>query len=346
LLQNHAKQKFPLDFERNLLHAVSRRRNRKKMKKTNLLAVLALAASSFYLHAQSTVSTPVVGFETKSFPARTTGHGVGFVLAANFQGTATSVSASSLTVSGASFTANQYAPSNGLPSFYIQITSGSQTGLVVDIIGNTSTQLNVGTGDLSSVSGTPSFVVRPHIKVSTLFQGNTALSDYTDTLTLYNSDGSVTSLLRDSTSPTGWLDSATFNSADSVVYPGQGFLLSSQFAGSFTSTGVVNPSQTIVPIYSGLVNLVSLANPSNGKNVQSINLGANLADYVDTVGIFTADGSLSQSASLLWAGTADGGFLDSATFSPANDVNAGGTSAILVNAGSNTAWTQPSPLTP
>jgi hypothetical protein len=33
LLQKDAKQKFPLDFERNPLHVVHRRRNRKKMKK-------------------------------------------------------------------------------------------------------------------------------------------------------------------------------------------------------------------------------------------------------------------------------------------------------------------------
>jgi len=296
------------------------------------------------LNAQ-TVSTPIVGFEKKAFPAGTTGHGVGFVQAAKYQGTASAVSADSLTVSGASFSANAYAPSNGLPSHYIQITSGAQAGLVVDITGNTATQINVGTGDLISVTGTPSFVVRPHVKASALFQGNSSLSDYTDTLTIYNSDGSVTNLLRDSTSPTGWLDSGTFSAADSVIYPGQGFLLSTQGSGDFTSTGVVNPSPTIVPIYSGLVNLVSLANPSNGRDVQSINLGAGLSDYVDTVGIFSSDGNLSQTASLLWAGSTDG-FLDSGTFAAATGVTAGGTSAILVNAGSSTTWTQPSPLTP
>jgi len=316
-----------------------------KMKKTNLFAVLALAASSFYLHAQSTVSTPIVGFERKSFPAGTTGHGVGFVLAANFQGTATSVSASSLTASGASFTANQYAPSNVLPSFYIQITSGSQTGLVVDIIGNTSTQLNVGTGELSSVSGTPSFVIRPHIKASTLFQGNSDLVDYTDTVTIYNSDGTISTLLRDSTSSTGWLDSTTFNASDSLIYPGQGFLLSTSGAGNFTSTGVVNPTQTIVPIYAGLVNLVSLSNPSNGNDIQNINLGSNLVDYTDTVGLFSSDGSLAQNTSLIWAGASEG-FLDATSFSPAAGVNAGGTSAIIVNASSDTTWTQSSPLSP
>jgi len=314
----------------------------------NMKKIIQTAIPLFWLalslNAQ-TVSTPIVGFEKKAFPAGTTGHGVGFVQAAKYQGTASGVSANSLTVSGASFSVNQYAPSNGLPSHYIQITSGAQAGLVADIAGNTSTQLNVGAGDLAAVSGTPNFVIRPHLKVSTLFQGNTDLVDYTDTVTLYKADGSTVTLLRDSSSPTGWLDSFTFNTTDELVYPGQGFLLSTSGSGNFTSTGVVNPVQTLVPIYAGLVNLVSLSNPSNGKNVQSIGLGANMVDFTDTVGLFSSDGALSQTGSLLWGGVSDG-FLDAFSFNPVSAVVVGGTSAMLVNASSDTVWTQPSPLTP
>ena len=306
--------------------------------------LMPLLMSSFFLNAQ-TVSTPIVGFEKKTFPSGTTGHGVGFVKTAAFQGIATSVTANSLAVTGASFTANQFAPVSGLPSYYIQITSGPQTGLVVDILGNTSTVLDVAAGDLANVSGTPNFVIRPHLKVSSLFQGNGDLMDYTDTVTIYNSDGTVSTLLRDSTSSTGWLDSTTFNASDCVIYPGQGFLLSTSGTGSFTSTGIVNPTQTIVPIYAGFVNLVSLSNPSNGKNIQSINLGANLIDYTDTVGLFSSDGSLNQDTSLIWAGASDG-FLDATSFTPAVGVDAGGTSAIIVNASSDTTWVQSSPLSP
>jgi hypothetical protein len=313
------------------------------MKKTISL-LLPLLMTSFFLNAQ-TVSTPIVGFEKKTFPSGTTGHGVGFVQAAAFQGTATSVAADSLAVTGTSFTANQFAPTSGVPNYYIQITSGSQTGLVVDILGNSPTVLNVAAGDLANVSGTPTFVVRPHLKVSSLFQGNADLVDYTDTLTIYNSDGTVSTLLRDSTSSTGWLDSTTFNASDSVIYPGQGFLLSTSGTGSFTSTGIVNPTQTIVPIYAGFVNLVSLSNPSNNKDIQNINLGANLIDYTDTVGLFSSDGSLDQNTSLIWAGASDG-FLDATSFTPAAGVNTGGTSAIIVNASSDTTWLQSSPLSP
>ena len=117
--------------------------------------------------------------------AGTTGHGVGFVTAAKYQGTASAVSGNSLSVGTSAFTANEFGPSGGLASHYIQITSGSQAGLVVDITGNTGSSLSVASGDLVAVTGTPTFVIRPHIKVSSLFSGNAGLIDYTDTVTLY-----------------------------------------------------------------------------------------------------------------------------------------------------------------
>lgn len=307
-----------------------------------MIMILSGIASMQTISAQTTSYSDVVGYEKKSFVAGTTGHGVGLVQAAKYQGQATSVSSASLTVTSAPFTVGAFNPVDGLPSHYIQITSGTQTGLVVDILSNTTSVITVETGDLASVTGTPSFVVRPHVKVSTLFNGNTDLGDYSDTVTLYNSDGSSTTLLRDSAQTTGWLDSTTFAASDAVIYPGQGFLLSTSSGGTFTSTGTVNPSATIVPIYSGLVNLVSLSNPSNGKDIQQINLGVNLSDYADTVGTFSADGQLQQDASLLW--TAADGFLDATTFSTATGVTAGGTSAMIVNASGSTTWVQPSPL--
>jgi hypothetical protein len=313
------------------------------MKQSNIMILAMYAITSIQtVFAQTTSFSDVVGYEKKSFVAGTTGHGVGLVQAASYQGQATSVTSDSIGVSSAPFTAGAFAPVDGLPSHYIQITSGSQLGLVVDILSNTASTLTVEAGDLASVSGTPNFVVRPHVKVSTLFNGNTDLGDYSDTVTIYNSDGSSTTLLRDSAQTTGWLDSTTFSASDAVIYPGQGFLLSTSSGGTFTNTGVVNPTSTIVPIYSGLVNLVSLSNPSSGKDIQQINLGANLSDYADTVGTFSTDGQLQQDASLLW--TVADGFLDATTFSPATGVTAGGTSAMIVNASGNTTWIQPSPL--
>ena len=298
------------------------------------------------LHAQS-VSTPVVGFEKKTFPSGTTGHGVGFVQSAKYQGVASVVTSNSLSIGSSAFTANAFDPAGGLPSHYIQITSGAQTGLVVDITGNNGTTLNVNSGDLASVHGTtPSFVVRPHLLASSLFQGNTSLEDYSDTLLVFNSDGTSTTILRDSSSSTGWVNPETLSAQDLVIYPGQGFLLNTQGSGDFTATGLVNPTQTIVPLYSGKVNLVSLSNPSNSKQLQDINLGANLESFSDTVGTFSSDGSLAQIGTYLWAGSADGGFVNPDTLAPAQGVAVGGTTAVIVNTTFDVTWSLASPLTP
>jgi len=315
-----------------------------KILNLNLVLVVSLSVSSS-LFAQTTSYSDVVGYETRNFVAGTTAHSVGLVQAAAFQGTAGTVSSGGITLAGTPFTANAFAPSAGLPTHYIQITSGPTEGLVVDIIGNTQNSLSVGSGDLAGVSGTPNFVIRPHVKASTVFQGNPDLADYTDTLTIYNSDGSTTSLLRDSSASTGWIDSATFNAIDAIIYPGQGFLLNASTPGSISTSGTVNPNKTIIPIFAGTVNLVSLANPSNGRDIQTSGLGASMADYTDTVGTFSSDGNLSQVANLLWGGVADG-FIDPASFTPATGVILGGTEPVIVNASADIGWVVNSPLNP
>jgi len=168
--------------------------------------------------------------------------------------------------------------------------------------------------------------------------------DYSDSITIYNDDGSSSTFLRDSSAGSGWLDSTSFAEANAVIYPGQAFLLSSGGSGSFTVTGQVNPSKTIVPVYAGSVNLVSLSNPSNGRDVQNVNLGSNLVDYSDTVALFSSNGQFQVTQTLLC--TVSEGFLNASDFAPASGVVAGGTAALLVSVGANTTWVQSSPLSP
>jgi len=251
-----------------------------------------------------------------------------------------------LNVSGTPFTANQFAPVGGLPSHYILLTSGAQAGLVADILSNTASSVTVGSGDLSGVSYNPSFVIRPHLKASTLFANSAGLEDYADTLNIFNSDGTTTSLLRDSTSTTGWVDAASLSATDAVVYPGQGFLLNTTSGGTFTTTGVVNPNSVAVPVFAGLVNLVSGSDPSSSVPLQTSGIGDGLEVYADTVGSFSTDGSLTQSGTYLWAGSSDGGFVDPASLAPITGVNFSGTEAVIVNSTFDTVWKIKSPLQP
>lgn len=311
--------------------------------KKNLVAILALAATPAFLHAVDSYSD-VVGYSTSSFPAGTSGHGVGFVKPAVYTGTATKLSGTSISASGLTAANGSLAPVNGLPTHYVEITSGVNEGLNADVLSNTGSTV-VLDADLSNLGSTESVVIRPHVKASDVFAGNTSLGDFSDTILVFNSDGSTLSLLRDSTSSTGWIDPNTFAAADLVIYPGQGFLLNSSASGAFTCTGTVKKTATVVPLYSTSVNLVCVANPSSNPDIQNSGLGTNLTDYADTVGTFTSDGSFVQDATYLWAGAGDK-FIDPNLFTSVTGVNLPGTKAILVGVSSDTTWKAPAPYQP
>jgi len=298
--------------------------------------------SSVSLGFAQTVSTPVVGFNKFSFPVGSTAYTATFVKSAVFSGTATGSSASSLSVSSANF--GSLGLTGGLPTHYVKITSGTLNGYVFDVLSNTSTQITVD-GDLSGIGASPSFVVRPHVMVSDLFQGSSGLTDGLDTITVYNSDGTSTTLLRASgDSPTGWVSPIDESAANAVIYPGQGFYVTASGNGNFTSTGQVETTQTVVPLYANAVNLVSRASPAgNGVQLSTLGLGAELTPALDTVEFFSADGSLTATAVYLWAGT--DGFVSTVDESPANQLVAG-EEVMNIGVASSTIWTAPAPYNP
>lgn len=294
-------------------------------------------------HAQ-TVSTPIVGFYKKTFPAGGSLQTSALIKAASFQGTASAVSGVTLTATGASWISNQFSPVNGFPAYYVEITTGALAGYLFDVISNSANTITVDAQSLSSAGVNPGFIVRAHRKISEVFNSATNLNDYQDQVTIYNSDGTTTTLLRDSSSGSGWIDATTFSESDPILYPAQGFVLTTQASGVMTLTGQVNPNPTVVPLYANQPNIVSLANPSGVlKNIQNINLGTNLSDFNDQVATYSQDGSLAQSATLLWAGATDG-FYDATTFSPAVDVTITGAEPVIVTPVTSTVWNLASPL--
>lgn len=311
-----------------------------------IIALIGFAGLHGFVNGQTTSYSDTVGYLQKTFPSGTSAHGVGFVLAEKFRGVASSKSGDVLTISSSPFTSNQFAPVGGLPSHYILLTSGAQAGLVADIVSNTTSSVTVGSGDLSGVSYSPSFVIRPHLKASFLFANSSGLEDYADTLNIFNSDGTTTSLLRDSTAATGWVNAASLSAIDAVIYPGQGYLLNTTSGGSFTTSGVVSPDSVSIPVYAGLVNLVSGSDPSSSVQLQTSGIGTNLEIFADTVGMFSGDGNLTQIGNYLWAGASDGGFVDPASLAPVTGVNFAGTEAVIVNSTFDTVWKIKSPLTP
>lgn len=312
----------------------------------NTFCLVALAFFSLHsASAQTTSYSDVVGYAKRNFPLGSSAHGVGFVLAEKYRGLASSKSGDVLTVGTGSFTANQFAPAGGIASHYVLITSGAQAGLVADIVSNTSTAVTVVSGELSAVNYTPSFVIRPHIKASNLFANSVGLEEEVDTLLVFNADGTSTSVTRNTAKSTGWQDPNSLEATDVVIYPGQGFLLNTSNSGNFVVNGVVSPDPVAVPVYSGLVNLVSASDPSGSVPLQTSNIGTFLEPDSDTVASFSADGNLSETGNFTWGGSSSG-FIDPLTTLPVSGVSFAGTDAFLINAAFNTLWKIKSPLTP
>jgi hypothetical protein len=320
------------------------------MKKLNV-ALAILVAAVMAGNAGTTVTSDIVGYTKSSFPAGASAFGVGFVKPTTFQGVPTQLSKVSSTRSTMTFSGSNFVglgpTSDGLPKNYVEIIDGPLAGYNADILSHTATVLTI-SADFSSLIVKPTIVIRQHVRASDLFNGNTSLVDYTDTIVLNNPDGSQSSLLRDSSSSTGWIDAGTFSAADLIIYPGQAFLLNTSGSGEFTFSGLVKKTPTAIPLYSASGNFVSYSNPSASPSLQGMNLGTDFGgseEYVSTVGTFSTNGNFDQTAAYLWAGAAGGGFIDPGTFAPPAGVTVPGLSAVIVNVASDSVWIVPAPVT-
>jgi hypothetical protein len=308
------------------------------MKKLNLAFAILVTA----VMAGNAATSPVVGYQVQNFSAGNTVHTVTFVKPDLFQGVASSKTGTSLVVSGATF--GNYGLVDGSPTHYAKILDGPLVGYVFDIISSTSTSIVVD-GDLSTAGSTPRFLVRPHVRLADVFATSTGLTDVNDTFTLFNSDGTSTVGLRLGTdSPTGWISPSTEQPINPIIYPGQGFLLTTASSGTFTYANHVDTTQTAVPLFPGTVNLVSRASPaSNSLQLVDSGMSLNMTPVSDTVEFWTNDGSLGTVDVALSLG-ADG-FVNPATEAPT-------TTSLLANAVVNvtvsapTVWLAPAPYTP
>ena len=312
------------------------------MKKINLLIGTFLTTIALS-HAVDSYSD-IVGYYKKTFPAGGSLQSVALLKPVTFQGAATSISSAVLTSTGANWTANAFAPVNGLPAYYVEITSGPREGYLYDVVSNTANTVTVDDTSIAAAGSTPNFIIRAHTKLSDALRGATNLVDYADQVTVYNGDGSVVSFLRDSSTTSGWVDATSFSESDAVIYPSQGYVLTTSSSGDYTVSGTLKNSKTVVPLFAGQVNIVSLANPGGvSRSIQNINLGAGLVDYADQVATYLDDGSLGTSNALLYGGVADG-FLDATSFSPVAGVNVNGAESVIVSVGSPTTWVLNPPL--
>lgn len=311
------------------------------MKKTNIIAILALAATPTFLHAVDSYSD-VVGYSKVSAASGTVLVVPGFVKASKYSGSST-ITGQTFNASG--LTANALNASNfndrpNYPTHYVEITSGSYEGYSFDIVSNTTGQITV-SGIPSGLNGqNVTIAVRPHMTLDDLVAPG--LADYTDAVNIINADGSSSTRFYASNS---WLaEDFSTPAGHTVVYPGSGYTLTSGGA-TITTTGVVKSTKTAVPLYSAAVNYVGPMNPGGTTKVNNLGIASILAPYTDGFNVASNDGNMQTTATYFsdGAGILDSGF---SNLDPAALDNVSSNAGFTVSVSADSYWIMPSPLNP
>ncbi len=304
--------------------------------------VIALASALLPLPSATaqtplTSSTPVIGFYKFDVPVGTSAWVVGFVTRKEFQGAATSVApganqpdgtpTSIISQSGVTWANNQF------PLHYIEVLSaGNSQGAVLDIVGTTATSLTV----RGTLTGTPNYCVRKHVTLlSALPEAvsppgqpiNSGLVPFSDSVTLYNSNNTVSSYFPSANG--SWLaDDFATSANNAIIYPGQGLIISSSRMTTLTVGGgevaYVKSGPTQVPVYRGQTNFVgpinpmvvtnaadplynAISSPTAGGGVTPLgSVGfttSSFASFQDSITLFTQGGELNPAGSYFTSGS-------------------------------------------
>jgi len=227
-------------------------------------------------NAQTSSSTPIIGYYKFDVPAGASGWASGFVTKKEFQGQASAVPGApaagtiTLTQTGATWTANQF-NTTGVPtssSHYVEILSdgnATHAGLILDIVSNTATTVTVEVPAGFVVGGTaPTYAIRKHATLNTVLPNGAGLAPNEDIVIIIDSVGNEMNAVYDGAG--GWFDIATSaNLTNTVIYPGQGFVILANAPRVCTIGGnensYVKDGPTKISIYGGIPNLVGGLNP-------------------------------------------------------------------------------------
>lgn len=208
------------------------------MKKTNLLATLVLGASSVLVNAQTTSYSDVVGYTTLNVRAKSgSANALSFVSLNVHRPSALKavVGTKSLNGSGqsvmalsSSLTANQFAGAGN--KHYVRLTSGSNTGLISEIISNDASSITLADNlDAVLQNGVTQFEVRPFWTLASALPSGAGLKAGTsasaaDTVTIINPATGVADSYFYHSTFNQWRKGTTDSSAV-IVHPGSGILV-------------------------------------------------------------------------------------------------------------------------
>lgn len=331
------------------------------MKRIALPILLASTMLAQVASAQTSSSTPVIGYYKQDFPsAGVYAVSVGFTAKKDFQGALTSTAViageTEITQSGASFPT-----SPGFGNHYVEILSGPNTGLILDIVSNTATTIRV-SGTPTLAAGT-TYCVRKHVTLGSLLNDGAGVVAGEDLVIVLDSNGNEVNALYDGAGV--WSDATTLaDLSDYVLYPGQGFLYLPSDTRTLTIGGgdisYVKSGDTRVSLVSGVPTLVGLINPlvantpsdpiysttavntltQFGLRVSPVTPGLGMTADSDLVVTFSSDGLLDTVNNVL-LDSASNDLLDAVSSDVLNNTQIRNGQAVLYIAGGDTSFVLP-----
>lgn len=336
------------------------------MKRLALPILMAVGLLTQIAGAQTSSSTPVIGYYKVSVPAGKSLWNCAFVTKKDFQGAATTVvpggTTTVITQTGAGWTNNQFQTS-AVPatesSHFVEILSGPLAGTVADIVSNNATTVTVeGNGNIGNSSVT--YCIRKHTTVGSIFK-TVGLAPGEDEVTLYNDQGVASRFLYDDTPGSEqMIDAVDFvtNKDNVVVYPGQGFIITVGVSKTLTFGGnevsYVKTGVTKIPVYGGKLNLVGLYDPV-AATAPYTSAAANERHGIDTIGLQSSGflpvedefslyglvgGTFTRTGLFYYDDTPPGFIVDSVNFNPQTTPVPNGT-AFIIKPVTNKIYTQP-----
>jgi hypothetical protein len=314
--------------------------------------------------AQTSSSTPVIGYYKFNVPNGKSIWNCAFVTKKDFQGAATSIAPSGansvITQTGAGWTVNQFQTS-AIPatqsSHYVEVLTGPLAGTIADIVSNTATSVTVEGLGIGSTSVT--YCIRKHSTLASIFV-TAGLGPFEDEILLISDTGATSRYAYDDTAPGHIVDATDLVTIKDnvVVYPGQAFMVTVGVAKTLTFGGnevsYVKTGVTKIPLYAGKANLVGLMDPlvataphtataaNERHNVDAIGLQTSgLGPFEDEIALFGFTGpTFGRKALLYYDDTPPGAIVDSLTNVPVSTPIPNGTGFILKPA-VNRVYTQP-----
>lgn len=226
---------------------------------------VALCAAAIPASGQGS-SSPVIGYYKFQAPSGVSLWTCALTTKKEFQGQSTSVAAaanSTITQSGATWTPSAF------NLHFVEIVEGPWAGLVLDIVQNTATTVQV-EGNLGAagfnLGQSFKYAIRKHATLGSIFKSGAGLNAFDDSITLLYDNGTRKKFFYDDTAP-GHIVAEDFSTVkdNEIVYPGQGMLLSCTGSRTLTFGGgevsYVKDTPTKIPLYAGKVNFVGQMNP-------------------------------------------------------------------------------------